>query len=509
MNFLRIADYGAVNMIPPLAGVLEQEEEELEPENPAPNPSFVIRSKETGLCVELEVSPVAVTTRDVFCRVSHKQKKSFATWTKQERHEAARRLHSIFPSDTHFAHIDTHLLNKIYKLIATHQQTLCTQQITYPALLKGTIKDPRNKDSSLSFELEVHSVAKMLLLFHDAKMIDEGSFKEWRRGYSLHKPKITAYSRLKSDVKQDPKIIEREEHYLKQFSNCSYVGKVYRIFYYLFSGKKEPQQVIEMRYYPQCFFTLASDCLQHPQGLQGQGDCQKIAYSVQLLEGVAQLHQKKTLHRDIKLENLLLDERARLYLIDFGLACQLDDKEALKKKCGSLFYAAPELLTQRDFPVGPGVDVWASGCILWILLTEQCYPWYDVLKKLHEQGEKFGVYPEALFTELNDALLAYDTKRPSPEKKLSYLFWNMFRYHPVDRWSAQQVIDYLDQHFSPGGLVLRELSLVERFKLETRRAAVKSPNAIQVTLSPQQLPPPETKRRPRHFLFLAPSIPKK
>jgi hypothetical protein len=82
---------------------------------------------------------------------------------------------------------------------------------------------------------------------------------------------------------------------------------------------------------------------------------------------------------------------------------------------------------------------------------------------------KFGYHSLALLTELEQALLAYDAKQPSPEKKLSYLFWNMLRYNPTHRWSVQQVIDYFDKHFSPEENALIKSTLGEQFKSENQK----------------------------------------
>lgn len=68
------------------------------------------------------------------------------------------------------------------------------------------------------------------------------------------------------------------------------------------------------------------------------------------------------MHRDLKLENCLLDEREHVKLIDFGLATSYLGG-TLKTSCGSADYAAPELFTSSVYH-GPPVDVWAMGVML-------------------------------------------------------------------------------------------------------------------------------------------------
>jgi len=69
-------------------------------------------------------------------------------------------------------------------------------------------------------------------------------------------------------------------------------------------------------------------------------------------------------HRDIKLENILLDAGNRIKLIDFGLAANTMPGKKLKVHCGSPSYAAPEIVARRLYD-GPPVDVWSLGVVLY------------------------------------------------------------------------------------------------------------------------------------------------
>ena len=68
----------------------------------------------------------------------------------------------------------------------------------------------------------------------------------------------------------------------------------------------------------------------------------------QMLLSVHHCHQKNILHRDIKLENFLIDtsdnDELIVKLADFGLACKLEPDKPQTQKCGSLATAAPEML---------------------------------------------------------------------------------------------------------------------------------------------------------------------
>ncbi|EFP94382.2 CAMK/CAMKL/KIN4 protein kinase [Puccinia graminis f. sp. tritici CRL 75-36-700-3] len=91
----------------------------------------------------------------------------------------------------------------------------------------------------------------------------------------------------------------------------------------------------------------------------------------QLISGVTYLHAKKIVHRDLKLENLLLDRNRNIIITDFGFANRFEDRtnDLMATSCGSPCYAAPELVVQDGRYVGSQVDVWSCGVILYAMLA--------------------------------------------------------------------------------------------------------------------------------------------
>uniref|UniRef100_A0A1I7TKM6 Serine/threonine-protein kinase PLK n=1 Tax=Caenorhabditis tropicalis TaxID=1561998 RepID=A0A1I7TKM6_9PELO len=92
-------------------------------------------------------------------------------------------------------------------------------------------------------------------------------------------------------------------------------------------------------------------------------------FTHQVVEGVLYLHDLKIIHRDMKLGNLFLNDDLVVKIGDFGLATTVDGDERKKTLCGTPNYIAPEVLNKMGHSFE--VDVWAVGCILYILLFGQ------------------------------------------------------------------------------------------------------------------------------------------
>lgn len=80
------------------------------------------------------------------------------------------------------------------------------------------------------------------------------------------------------------------------------------------------------------------------------------------------MHSKNICHRDIKLENILLDDsNAVPKLIDFGFSTCFSLEKKVKMFCGTPSYMAPEIVTRVEYR-GDKADVWALGVVLFTLL---------------------------------------------------------------------------------------------------------------------------------------------
>ena len=80
------------------------------------------------------------------------------------------------------------------------------------------------------------------------------------------------------------------------------------------------------------------------------------------------MHAQEIVHRDMKLENILINQEGAIKIIDFGFATRCKEHQKLDYMVGTPHYMDPDLA--RKAPCnGWGADIWALGVILFTLLT--------------------------------------------------------------------------------------------------------------------------------------------
>lgn len=155
----------------------------------------------------------------------------------------------------------------------------------------------------------------------------------------------------------------------------------------------------------------------------------------QLISGVDYMHSKGLIHRDLKLENLLLDKHKNIIISDFGFvnSYNREKNDLMKTSCGSPCYAAPELvLTQTPYE-GRKVDIWSLGVILYAMLAgylpfdddPENEDGADIIRLYHYICKTPLTFPEYVSPLARDLLRKIIV--PDPKKRINI---NEIRGHP-------------------------------------------------------------------------------
>ncbi|TMW62805.1 hypothetical protein Poli38472_005423 [Pythium oligandrum] len=152
----------------------------------------------------------------------------------------------------------------------------------------------------------------------------------------------------------------------------------------------------------------------------------------QLCAALAALHAQNIIHRDLKLENILLDEHARPRIIDFGFSqiesTRSDGRDAVasavKNFCGTPSYMAPEVVSCKRYD-GKRVDVWSLGVLLYVLLCGK-FPF---------QGQSI----HQLYQNIRATSLAFPS---SLSKDVQHLLQGILVVDPAQRFTLSEIQDH-------------------------------------------------------------------
>ncbi|XP_052606579.1 sperm motility kinase Z-like [Peromyscus californicus insignis] len=105
---------------------------------------------------------------------------------------------------------------------------------------------------------------------------------------------------------------------------------------------------------------------------------------VQLFSAIGYCHDEGIAHRDLKPDNVIVDEHGKVKIIDFGLGVRFRPGQKLEKPCGAFQFIPPEVFL--GFPYdGPKADVWTLGVLLYYMVTGIVPFAGDTLSELREQ----------------------------------------------------------------------------------------------------------------------------
>lgn len=147
----------------------------------------------------------------------------------------------------------------------------------------------------------------------------------------------------------------------------------------------------------------------------------------QLVGAVAYVHNMSCVHRDLKLENILLDKNENVKLCDFGFTREYEGPLSyLQTFCGTVCYSAPEMLRGEKY-AGEKVDVWSLGIILYALLTgELPFDDDDDISTKHKILSSEPNYPDTLLPDARALISLLISKRPLLRPSISDILTSTF-----------------------------------------------------------------------------------
>lgn len=196
-----------------------------------------------------------------------------------------------------------------------------------------------------------------------------------------------------------------------------------------------------------------------------------------ILSGLAYLHNKKTIHRDIKGANLLVDSAGVVKLADFGMAKHLTGFEGNLSLRGSPYWMAPELLQavmQKDNSpdLAFASDIWSLGCTIIEMFTGKP-PWseYEGAAALFKVMKETPPIPETLSPEGKDFLRCCFKRNPAERPAAAVLLEHRFLKN-----SQQPDVLSPTQLYNGTGLMDKPLSPIQKSEYKLDRSSISCAN---------------------------------
>ncbi len=146
----------------------------------------------------------------------------------------------------------------------------------------------------------------------------------------------------------------------------------------------------------------------------------------QIVLSLQYIHSHNIVHRDIKLDNILIDLDNNIKICDFGVSKIIKKGESMLEQCGTPAYIAPEILLNQGYE-GFGVDIWSAGVVLYAMLGGTVPFKGNNINELHDliiKGEYKPlkeISPEA--THLIRSILEVDPKKRISTKDILVHPW--------------------------------------------------------------------------------------
>jgi len=278
-----------------------------------------------------------------------------------------------------------------------------TEPAAHPELKKIIVQDFTRKGTT----------EKKAVTFAGEKFAGNGAFGV------VYQTKIveTGESVAVKKVFQDKRYKNREFQILKALDHQNVIKMKYA---FLSSGETDDDVYLNvvMDYMPESLYDLSQSYAKRKQHFPNT--LLKL-YSYQMFRGLAYIHSLGICHRDIKPQNILVNNSAyQLRICDFGSAKQLIEGEPNISYICSRYYRAPELIFGNT-SYTTALDVWSTGCVIGeLLLNEPLFPGDSNSDQLLEIIKVLGTPTDEQVRSMNPAMkeFVFPHIQPYPWRKV-------------------------------------------------------------------------------------------
>ncbi|TNV73874.1 hypothetical protein FGO68_gene1437 [Halteria grandinella] len=251
------------------------------------------------------------------------------------------------------------------------------------------------------------------------KVLGQGAYavvKEAQHRSSMHTVAVKVYDKYKLTDVQRRKGVQREIRLMRRLAQHENIVQLYDAI----DTQRQIYLIMEH---------VEGQCLQqmmkfrHQRRLSSETEAARMF--AQIMSAVEAMHLMDVAHRDIKMENILVEARSgRVKVIDFGFSCL--SKERLKVFCGTPSYMSPEIVSKKEYFGGPA-DIWACGVLLFTLICGT-FPFKSITTE------------KELFRKINRGIFTYTLPDVSSEAK--DLIKQMLNVEPSERPNASMVLQH-------------------------------------------------------------------